>query len=430
MSANELLYRYTKHFYDCCKHIALDAEDPMAIRKLVALNMRVVDVQRHYLDVFSDVGEENLFVDWEKMTSTHRFLQDSNLWISILENYISIKPAETSLEVKSNRRQFRAINEITESLARNRITISWKDTVFLFLLLNIARVPSLHVSKTFLSKVLGREVDKECTALIGDIADARYTPAEFMACVRWVFFECIGEQTSELEANIQKINKHSMGVREIFAVRNMRINTGRLRLRDRLNGKRRQQALVECNTFQAFESNVNFSSNVSYHTKLKLYLLMSQWCVDKNASFEGVFPEYLRYVLEVPSTPPLPIRPHVAPTDCLCCPQHPSIENPDVKTINEAISKIKYTQAPFTQLSQFYEQCFRSIAFARKNAISLSTIMQLYVAIYQNQKIWQDCWTYIFPVKNAQVVRDIETFRQKNPVIDHAQFQYALSTIK
>lgn len=407
MSDNEIVHRYTRQFSECCRHVSLDPESTHAIRKLVCLNLRATSPREFYAAAFASMPPEERFVDWDKIAGTHRFLQDSQFWITMLKTYCDVKAFDTTTDMKASIKQHKLLVWITESLVRNRITVSWKDTVFLFLLINIARAPSLNISKLFLSGLLGRDVDKECVTLIGDVADARYTNDEFLSTMRWILNECIYEKTEELGTMVQKIQHHNLGVKEIFAVRALKMTSGRLRLRDRLAGKKRTQVITERNTFESFQADANFASNVSYHTKLRLYMLMSQRSIDKAVIFDAVFPDYLRYVLE-----------------------KPSVESPDVAVINETIGKIRYMQAPFPLLSQFYEQCFKSIAFTQKNAISLSTIMQLYVSIYQDPKIWQECWTFILPVMNSQVVRDVDIFRQKHPVLDNTAFAYALNTVK
>lgn len=407
MVDNDIVHRYTRQLYECCRHISLDTENKYTIRKLVCLNLRCTNTQQFYRNIFDTLPESELFVDWDKLASTHKFLQDSQFWITMLQTYCDIQKFDTNADMKVTVKQHKLLVWLTESLVRNRITVSWKDTVFLFLLINIARVPSLNVSKLFLSSLLNRDVDKECIKLIAEIADARYTNEELLSTMKWILNECVCENENAVTNMIQKIQHHNLGVKELFAVRTLRISSGRLRLRDRLAGKKRSQVITERNTFESFQADANFASNVSYHTKLRLYMLMSQRCLDKAKIFEKVFPDYLRYILE-----------------------KPAIESPDVTVINEAISKIRYMQAPFTLLTQFYEQCFKSIAFTQKNAISLTTIMQLYIAIYQDTKIWQECWTCILPIMNSQVVRDVETFRQKHSTADNDAFAYALSTIK
>ena len=90
---------------------------------------------------------------------------------------------------------------------------------------------------------------------------------------------------------------------------------------------------------------------------------------------------------------------------------------------------MSYTKHPFPLLTAFHGKCFASIAFTNKHALSLSHVMQLYVAIYQSTDIWQECWTHVLPVMNAQLVRDIEHFRAQNPQMDSAAFMYALQNI-
>jgi hypothetical protein len=90
---------------------------------------------------------------------------------------------------------------------------------------------------------------------------------------------------------------------------------------------------------------------------------------------------------------------------------------------------MQYARTPFQLLAEFHTKCFASVAFTNKQSLSLTQIMQLYVAVYQTPGIWQECWTHILPVMNAQLVRDLESFRTHNPQMDTPAFVYALQNL-
>lgn len=55
--------------------------------------------------------------------------------------------------------------------------------------------------------------------------------------------------------------------------------------------------------------------------------------------------------------------------------------------------------------------------------------MQLYVSVYQQPDIWKDCWTFLLPVMNTQLVWDIENFKLARPAMDVEAFMYSLQNL-
>lgn len=405
MATTEFSLRLVKQFYECCRHLALNPESPYAIRKLLVLNMRcnTGKTKSFYEKVMEHLDEEELFVDYGKLVATYRYLENSQFWIHMLQKFCSIQTTQKNIA----QRKCNLLLLLNDCMVKHKISISWENTLRFFLLINIERMPSLSVSKMFLSGLLQTDRDKECSELVAAIADFRYTDEEYLETVQFVVNECLQEDTESLLQFYSKIDNHNLEVKGLFSVKSVRITSGRIRLRERLKQKQRNKVMSDHNTFDSFQVVANFASNTSYNSKLALYFLFSQPTIDLPNVFHAVFPQHLDHVLKMKK-----------------------VETPEIAKINEAISKICYTKAPFSELMQFHEQCFRSIAFTQKDSLSLSTIMQLYVCIYQNASFWQECWVFVLPVMNSQVIRDIDTFRKQQPLMSEDAIIYALKSIR
>eukprot|EP00961_Rhodomonas_salina_P019940 268268-Rhodomonas_salina.5 len=369
--------------------------------------MRAISPKFFFERVFKHIDDTNNYVDWAKTANINKYLQDAAFSINITQQYLEFKSMGSHKEADASTAKYPIINSLMKSMVKHHLTMLWSDTLMLFVLINIERVSGLVMCNEFINSRLNREVKNECMQLMADVADERYTEDEYANTIIWIFKDCTVEKTSYLQENIQRIVSQQQTQREAFIVRNINMNSGRLRLRDRLLNKKAKQSFSEQHSFQAFQTNANFASNVSYNTKLKLYMLLSQNNLDKESIFKQVLPKFLNYTLAMPP-----------------------VTSPEETYIKEAITKMSYTKAPFERLSIFYEKCFKSIAFSHKNALSLTTIMQLYVACYQNENIWQSCWMHILPVMNSQVIRDIENFKSTYPSLDNDAFTYVLASIR
>lgn len=412
MSSDTNSIRFVKQFYDCCIHLALDITQPEIIQRFICINIRLRQTEQGVCDtlhdtIFQTSDKKKMFVDWDKTKDTYKMLSDSAFWIFLFETYCNVKEIENSKQVDSTLAKMKCVEIVEKSLKKNNIAVSWKNTIFLFLLINVARVSSINVTTMFLSKILKEKVEKKCINFIGDIADTRYTEEDYVLAMEWVLKKCITVDNGKLADDLNKIQSQNAQNRDFFAVRNVHINSGRIRLRDRLANMQNKQTFTEYDTFESFQININFASNVSYHVKLKIYMIMSQENLDRQSIFKQIFPENLHYVLS-----------------------YPPVNEPEIKILNETIGKIRYTQAPFPALTRFYEECFKSISLSNKSNLSLSTIMQLYMCIYQKKKIWQKCWMHILPVMNAQIIRDVEHHLLQAPQIDVDGFVYALQSFK
>ena len=105
------------------------------------------------------------------------------------------------------------------------------------------------------------------------------------------------------------------------------------------------------------------------------------------------------------------------------------IDTPCFQTIAKFIDIVQFTKPPFDTLKQFHGSCFKSIAFSSRHTMTITHLVQLYISIYQHRSIWKECWTRVLPVMNAQLVRDVEVFREKYPTMDMENFIHVLKTL-
>ena len=62
-----------------------------------------------------------------------------------------------------------------------------------------------------------------------------------------------------------------------------------------------------------------------------------------------------------------------------------------------------------------HRRCFRRSPGGATASYAASTVMQLYILIYQHPSIVESCWRQIVPIFNHTIRKNIEEFKNKNP---------------
>jgi hypothetical protein len=70
--------------------------------------------------------------------------------------------------------------------------------------------------------------------------------------------------------------------------------------------------------------------------------------------------------------------------------------------------------APFPLLTEFRKECFQSFPVTAVQRMTLSQILQLYMAAYQSPVIWKPLWKELISVISVQIVRDVDQFVAKH----------------
>lgn len=72
--------------------------------------------------------------------------------------------------------------------------------------------------------------------------------------------------------------------------------------------------------------------------------------------------------------------------------------------------------APFPAMTAFRMACFQSFPVTHVQRMTLSQILQLYVASYQPPSVWKELWKSLVGVISVQIIRDVESFVATHPL--------------
>jgi len=186
----------------------------------------------------------------------------------------------------------------------------------------------------------------------------------------------------------------------------MTVMEGRPRLRDRVTSdlkteERKAQVDTLLDTWESyagFSYLHRFPPTLSEKVRSKLYFLASQTRWD-----------WTRYVERIlPAGGPL----------CVKVASHP-ITQPDQHVLLKVIEGLSMDgSAPFREMTDFRRECFQSFPVTHVQRMTLSEILQLYIAAYQAQGCWKDIWKHLVGVLSVQIVRDTEAFVATHPFAD------------
>lgn len=182
----------------------------------------------------------------------------------------------------------------------------------------------------------------------------------------------------------------------------MTVIQGRPRLRDRVSSELRteeRKAQVDTlldtwESYTGFSYKHKFPPTLSEKVRAKLYFLASQTRWDWGKYVEVMLPAGGQLCQKVAAHP---------------------ITQPDMQVILRVIEGLSMDGSPpFPQMTEFRKECFQSFPVTHVQTMTLSQILQLYVAAYQSPIIWKLLWRELVGVISVQIVRDIDKFVEKH----------------
>jgi hypothetical protein len=93
----------------------------------------------------------------------------------------------------------------------------------------------------------------------------------------------------------------------------------------------------------------------------------------------------------------------------------------DASAIIMVIDSLRLYKSNLKTLIDFSGSCLRGVNQKTRQTLSLVQILQLYIAIFQHETIWKDCWKHILPFMNHTIMTDVKRFKE--------QFHYDINAV-
>jgi hypothetical protein len=91
-----------------------------------------------------------------------------------------------------------------------------------------------------------------------------------------------------------------------------------------------------------------------------------------------------------------------------------TFESIDPLAIIMVIDSLRLYQNNIKHLIDFSSKCLQGINQKTRQALPVSKILQLYIASFQHESIWKECWRQIVPIMNHTIIDNVTSF-VKNP---------------
>ena len=389
------------------------------VRKLCVMSVRYVNRR----ELWSALFGEDEFVHWdllEKHPANGNVVGDLSAWLAVLSvcgwkhlsrhegeiaaGYASLSGIRKNMRDSGNRCACEILG-FTLKIARDSGVDAGGDEGWTLacqaLILTLVRgLPGLHSLEMLTCHYFKRNTHDQCMKLLAKQADTSFTPEEQLATLRFVL--------EKAEVNVKFLAQNLAVVKARREERDLCLKLksvvaikGRPRLRDRValhTEEAKTQADIALSTWESYAgwSYLHMlPSTLSEGVKHKLYFLSSQstW-------------EWRNHLTSVLGSAP-GIVSKIA--------QYP-VTNPDLPVILKVVARLKMDGgAPFPEMGRFKTECFAALPLSHVQRMTLSEILQAYVAAYQAPSIWKDVFRSVVGVLSVTLIRACEQFVREVP---------------
>lgn len=151
---------------------------------------------------------------------------------------------------------------------------------------------------------------------------------------------------------------------------------------------KQKRDVVSEQSWYIWKTQISFSVTTSLHLQKMLYFIHAQ---TTPASVQKYAPLYDKAVLD-----------RAAGT---------MIDNVDIRIILRVIDSLRYYENNIKHLIDFRAKCLTGLNLKTRQQLDLITILKLYIACYQHESIWEECWKHVIPTMNHTTITACKSFR-------------------
>lgn len=389
-----------EHLVYVGERYAMGVDDLRAlVLKIVLLGMKYIDRKRAWAELF---GED--YVHWDLVEKqAQNILGEASTWLCLLgyltwpDTYKSEGEISASVAPLSSTRK--NLRECGLDAGGDE---GWTMACRCLVLCGVKGLPSLYLVELLTCQFFKRNTHNSSMEFLSKCADAPFTPVELMNAMCFVLrkahvdIKTLGQNLSIVRAKREE-KKLCMQLKSMVAVQ------GRPRLRDRVKSllktdEHKTQVDISLNTWESFTGFCYlhcFPPTLSDAVKTRLYFLASQTRWPWREQLAKVLPSGGSILDRVG--------------------QHP-VSQPDVSVLTRVIDGLCMDGCPpFQEMNDFRSRCFQSFPVSHTQTMTLTLVLQLYVAAYQNVEVWKDVWKHCVGVISVQIIKDCEAFTNATP---------------
>jgi hypothetical protein len=381
-------------FVEFCEKHGINVNDTNSAFKLcISLSLIGISIPKLCESVTPSV-----FVDWPNLCEGRDtpgicvFGCNTSVWVHMIQFLeLNDRPDKLTSPVPA------ALTAFSELLAQAGIPLSLEHTARLFVLGAVSKQTMLNTVAHYIRMICKNVVSNQAHAFVSLYVDQRvkFESGSCFEAFEWIFQRM---DVGELFKNeLKHHSEHRGSIKNRTSLRTIQVQSGRLRLRDRLNSVEFRKT-VNSNTditqeaqdsFNGWCTRVRFSNNISTWLRQKLYFIRAQSFVITQVITDMVSPDVAKAVLSC------------------------SITTPETDVIDAVISRMLYHKSPFKELSDFRNDALIGLPQIHRMSLTYPMVMRLYVSAYQ--ATWKRHWQVVHPELNHTIITCVERFVKSRP---------------
>lgn len=388
-----------KSYEDFCRNAGLNFLEANNLKKMILANLKLTVQQKK--EIYSKIYETNPYIDWEYIQKAHvNSLGDFFTCIIVCTLYIQFPEAEKYFRKEVSQDKLPLLHAILTDTIKAGLPVNIEQNLNMVVLSNLQNLAGFNVLEKYTSKIFSCPTWEKIQMLTSHMADYRFTGEQYAEALGWVLSHM--KITDVFVNELQSFAMQKETISKAMEVKHIGTVKGRPRLSSKLDRSRTTLSVTIGNgnsmvagdaadNFQNWVTRVRFPNTSSQRLQKRLYVVMCQPHIQHADVVNKITDANIAQLV-----------------------LHHPVSRPDETVLTEVIQKLNIQQSPFPELTAFIRTCFR--AFPQKNARELTLLkyMQLYMAAYQHNDLWKECWKAVYPLLSYQVIKDVEEFVKQN----------------
>ena len=382
---NNALHKFMK----MCELLNVDCLHARAVHFVfVVMNRYTQSVQEDFGTLLGAGEGSQLSVDWEQAAEMQNKPIISNMadWCCLID----MLQLDATLVQKNALLLHMRKSLLDVHVSSDDDSSSWSLAMRALLAVSVSCTPASKMLERVIKQsmpdtaVNGNDLETQCLRCIGKLHDQNWSTAQIKEQLVQVLQACCVKECMVL--NLQSLlnkqrEQHVQGV--------VKRRSNRLRLRDVLQ----QQDSIKDSRQTSFEEwckAQRFPSSTSRKLQLVLYFVRVQVCEVR----EDLLTQHFD-------------------TDVIKKMHASCIASCDAQAVLLVMYMLRVCKYNIKHLLDFRTECLRHLSNTVRSNLSLSGVVQLYVACYQHESIREQCWKAVCTVWNHTMQCACEQFRQK-----------------
>lgn len=396
-------------FCDVCKYLNVDPLHPQALAVVVVFmckSKHCFEMAQSYLEECGcEVLMENIAMyDIEQQTMCDQLLNTMADWLTLF-SYFELRPYDGSnalcVRVAKNLENSSMLRRMQTSLTEAQVVpegtmphqrISMPQTALLaFLYMSPRKTPAGKMLEMLYTNInsTARDAELRCLRAMTAFKDTMDDEVAYRNALPLVLLSMAVRE--DFAKNIEGVLRKQMCNMEGLRLQHVQ-NVQRPLLRTYAqNSLLKHKHKTDASMWTSWRQALNFPATTSSQMQLLLYFITVQRKTVDRELYEEYFTK------------------EVCDKAAAC-----TIESIDERAVILALLSLRVYQYNIKTLIDFSSKCLTGINQKTRQSLSVVQVLQLYIASFQHQSIWDKCWRQIVPTMNHTIIDTVSHYVRTN----------------